>query len=62
MSGSETVYPPFLPPVSEVFVKALILAEQEVLQKLVWITSWLPWIVRRLKANPSSRQRDHLAL
>jgi hypothetical protein len=29
MSGSKTVYPPFLPPVIEVFFKALILAEEE---------------------------------
>jgi hypothetical protein len=29
MSGSETVYPPFLSPVIDVFVKALILAEEE---------------------------------
>jgi hypothetical protein len=29
MSGSETLYPPFLSPVIEVFVKALILAEEE---------------------------------
>src|SRR5262245_33623439 len=29
MSGSETVNPPFVPPVIEVFFKALILAEEE---------------------------------
>ena len=29
MSGSETVYPPLLSPVIEVFVRALILAEDE---------------------------------
>jgi hypothetical protein len=29
MSGSDTVYPPLLSPVIEVFVKALILAEDE---------------------------------